>query len=209
MFRKKLLLASLISASMIPAIAQADTKNFEGLSAGLNLNLISGGVKLSVGAVSLDSLGGKQTQSVAVDAAYGFAMGGKGVLTIGIDADLSDAKIASFSDPDGDFSAKQKNRYGIYVAPGLAVTKDALVYGKIGYNKMKGDISDEETGVSASLNFDGVSYGVGAKIMLSKEAFIRVEASRYTFSSKSDPAIPAISYKPSATVGTIGIGMNF
>jgi hypothetical protein len=28
---KKFLIASLVSASMIPAIAQADTKNFEGL----------------------------------------------------------------------------------------------------------------------------------------------------------------------------------
>ena len=208
---KKLLIASLVSASMIPAIAQADTKNFEGLSAGLNLNLISGGVKLSVGNVSLDSLGGKQTQSIAVDAAYGFAMGGKGVLTIGIDADLSDAKIASFSDPDenvtGDFSVKQKSRYGIYIAPGVAVTKDTLVYGKVGYNRMKGEISDADT--SASLNFNGVSYGVGTKIMISKDAFFRIEVSRYTFSSKADPDVPALSYKPAATVGTIGLGMNF
>jgi outer membrane immunogenic protein len=205
MFRKKLLLASLVSASMIPAIAQADTKNFEGLSAGLNLNLISAAAKLAVVGDSLDGLGGKQTQTAAVDAAYGLSLGGKGVLTIGLEADLSDATIAS-STLDGDkLDVKLKNRYGVYLAPGVALTKDALVYAKLGYNQLKGELAGA-TG-SASKTFRGVSYGAGARVMLSGNTFLKVEFGRYTFGSET--VGDGADTKPSATVGTIGIGMNF
>jgi hypothetical protein len=213
MFRKKLLLASLVSASMIPAIAQADTKNFEGLSAGLNLNLVSGGAKLSGedsgDAYSFDGLGGKQTQSVSVDVSYGLSLGGSSVLTVGLDADLSDAKLATFTDADANdgfnVEVKQKNRYGVYVAPGIAVTKDALIYGKLGYNSMKGELSSPDGAVSQT--YKGVSYGVGTKIMISKNTFFKVEASRYTFSSKTTDDDTSV--KPSATVGTIGFGIKF
>ena len=211
---KNLLMASLVSVSMIPAIAQADTKNFEGLSAGLNLNLISGGLKLSgvdgsTGAFSLDALGGKQTQSASVELSYGFSLGGNSVITVGLDADLSDAKLASYSDDDSDginVEVKQKNRYGVYVAPGIAITKDALVYAKLGYNKMKGELSFTG-GESASENFNGVSFGIGSRIMISKNTFFKVEAARYNFSSKSIEDLGSI--KPSATVGSIGLGIKF
>jgi hypothetical protein len=200
MFRKKLLLASLVSASMIPAIAQADTKNFEGLSAGLNLNLIHAGIKLTEDGDTLDGLGGKEAASVALDVAYGFKLGNSSVLTLGIDVDFSKPKIASLND----FSVKQKSRYGIYLAPGTAINKDTLFYGRLGYNKLEGEL--EIDGTSAKQKFNGVSYGVGIKTMISKSTFVKVEANRLTYSSKT---LEGVGFEPSATVGTVGIGMNF
>jgi outer membrane immunogenic protein len=177
------------------------------------LNLISGGAKISGvesgNAFSFDSVGGKQTQGVSVDVSYGLSLGGSSVLTIGLDADLSDAKLATFTDADTvngfNVEVKQKNRYGVYVAPGIAVTKDALIYGKLGYNSMKGELSFDAGSVSQT--FKGVSYGVGTKIMISKNTFFKVEASRYTYSSKTTD--DGTSVKPSATVGTIGFGIKF
>jgi opacity protein-like surface antigen len=203
---KKLLASMVVLASplLISGAALADTKNFQGLSAGLNLNLVQGGAKLEYDGLTVDGFGGKQSQSAAIDIAYGIPFGAEGVLTVGIDADLSDTKIFSTTDPDLDINIKQKNRYGIYFAPGIAITKDALIYGKLGYSKMKGELSSSDG--TGSLNFGGVSYGVGTRIMISKTSFFKVEASRYTFGSETtDDA----SIKPSATVGTIGIGFKF
>ena len=196
---------SLIAAALAASPAAfADTSNFTGLSAGLNLNLITGGVKVSVDGESFDGIGGKQTESASLDFAYGFAIGSTNVLNVGIDIDLSEPKIYEQNATDANTSAKQKNRYGVYVAPGITVGKDTLVYGKLGYNRFKGEIVLE--GTAGSTSFTGVSYGAGAKVMLSKNMFMRIEANRQTYSSKT---LLGVAFKPSATVGTIGLGMKF
>ena len=183
----------------------ADTKNFEGLSAGVNLNLISGGVKITNGADSIDSFGGKQTMSGSLDLAYGIKVGNTGIFTLGVEFDLSKPTLFSSVESGNTLSIKQGSRYGIYIAPGTALNKDTLLYGRIGFHKLKGEILDSVDG-DVSQKFSGFSYGLGIKTMLSKDAFIKVEANRLTYGSET---ADGIQLKPSATAGTIGIGINF
>jgi outer membrane immunogenic protein len=193
-------LASFFSILMIPVGASADTKNFEGFSVGLNLNLVSSGIKVTDGADSVDSFGGKETSSAGLDLAYGIKIGDTGVITLGLDVDLSNPTIFESNAGGDQLSAKQKNRYGVYVAPGTAINKDTLLYGRLGYNRLKGEVT--ENGVTGTETYSGGSYGLGIKVMLSKDTFVKVEANRLTFSSKDG-------LKPSATVGTIGFGIKF
>jgi hypothetical protein len=197
---RNFVLASFFSVLMIPVGASADTKNFEGLSVGLNLNLISSGLKVTDGADAIDSFGGKEATSAALDLAYGLKIGDTGVLTLGLDVDLSNPTIFQATLDGENLSAKQKNRYGVYVAPGTAINKDTLLYGRLGYNRLKGEIT--LGGDTGSETYNGVSYGLGVKVMISKDAFVKVEANRLTFSSKDG-------LEPSATVGTIGVGIKF
>lgn len=201
----KKLATLLLPLSLISTSVLADTKNFVGLSAGLNLNFISAGVKLVDGADSFDGLGGKQTQTAGVDAAYGYVpFGTNTVFTVGLDADLSNATVAEATVDGTTGTVKQGNRFGIYFAPGVVVAKETLIYGKVGYNQMKGTVSVDTASVSK--NFRGVSYGAGTKIMISNVTFLKIEIGRYTFDSKT---VDTATVKPSATVGTIGIGMRF
>ena len=135
---KNFAFALALTAVFLPTTSSAGTKNFEGFSAGLNLNMLSAGIDYTE-AGSRSFLGGKQAISAGLDAAYGFNLSDSGVLTVGLEADVTSPEI--WNSTDGASSAKQKNRYGIYIAPGALINKDTMVYGKVGYNSMKGDVS--------------------------------------------------------------------
>jgi opacity protein-like surface antigen len=197
---KKIAIACVLAAVSFPTVSFADTKNFEGFSAGLNLNMISGGFDLNDGQRTF--LGGKQAISAGLDFAYGFSMSQSGVLTVGLDADVTSPE--TFSTTEDSLSFKQKNRYGIYIAPGTLINKDTLVYGKVGYNSMKGEFGFPSGQVSN--RYSGAGYGFGVKTIISPQVFLKVEVNRYTFGSE---LVDGDTVKPAATVGVLGIGTSF
>jgi hypothetical protein len=201
---KNLTCALALTAAILPATSIADTKNFEGLSAALNLGFFSGGVKLIDGADSFDGLGGKQTFGAGFELAYGAKMSDTGVITVGIDADLTQPEVFSATAGGTTLSAKQKNRFGVFFAPGTVISKDTLLYGKLSYNSMKGETSTN--GVSASDTFAGMGYGLGVRTMISPTAFVKVEVNRVSFGAET---IGDASIKPSGTTGVLGIGTSF
>lgn len=205
---KKVVLASLVSASIATNAFAADAKNFEGFSVGANANLISAGAKAALGDYTLDSLGGKQSQSVALEASYGLKLSNDSILTVGVDYDVMNPTIGSVTYPDGEVTEtiklKQKTRYGIYLAPGYAVNNDTLLYAKLSYNAMKGEATNGDG--SESANFTGIGWGAGAKVMLNKTTFLKVEAARVSYGSKT---FGTLDFKPSVTIGSIGVGFNF
>jgi opacity protein-like surface antigen len=202
MFRKKLLLASLVSASMIPAIAQADTKNFEGLSVYGSLNHITSSVKLSDSPDSIDGLG-KSDLGFNIGADYGFAFGGNGVLLIGTTYSFGSPKVLDFNAGGEAFSFKEKSGYSVYVAPGVIVGKETLLYFKLSHNNTKIEASGDIIG---DKSFSGVGYGVGSRMNINKSTFINVEFQQLKYGAEE--ALGA-NWKPSATVGSVAIGLRF
>ena len=198
---KNFAFALALTAVFLPTTSSADTKNFEGFSAGLNLNMLSAGIDYTE-AGSRSFLGGKQAISAGLDAAYGFNLSDSGVLTVGLEADVTSPEI--WNSTDAASSAKQKNRYGIYIAPGALINKDTLVYGKVGYNSMKGEL--ESNGARTSDRFTGVGYGFGVKTMISTQAFLKVEVNRYSFGSEE---LDGTTSKPGGTSGVLGLGASF
>jgi opacity protein-like surface antigen len=201
---KNLTCALALTAAILPATSIADTKNFEGLSAALNLGFFSGGIKLTEGADIVDGFGGKQTFGAGFELAYGAKMSDTGVVTVGIDADLTQPEVFSATLGGDALSAKQKNRFGVFFAPGTVINKDTLLYGKLSYNSMKGEISTN--GASASDTFTGMGYGLGVRTMISPTAFVKVEVNRVSFGAET---IGDASIKPSGTTGVLGIGTSF
>ena len=190
-----------LTAVLLPTTSFAETKNFEGFSAGLNLNMLSAGIDYTEDG-SRTFLGGKQAISAGLDAAYGFNLSDSGVLTVGLEADVTSPEI--WNSTDGASSAKQKNRYGIYIAPGALINKDTMVYGKVGYNSMKGEFGFP--GGQVSNRYSGAGYGFGVKTIISPQVFLKVEVNRYTFGSE---LVDGDTVKPAATVGVLGIGTSF
>lgn len=204
---KNLTCALALTAAILPTTSIADTKNFEGFSGSLNMSLVSSGIKLTGDGLVGDGLGGKQEYSAGVDLGYGVKLSDTGIFTVGIDADFVQPTVFTLT-ADGDtLTAKQKNRFGIYFAPGTVIGKDTLIYGKVGYNSMKGEVTGSGGwDIRRSETFTGFGYGLGIKTMISPQAFLKIELNRLSFGSET---VGAAQYKPSATTGVLGIGTSF
>jgi opacity protein-like surface antigen len=151
-----------------------------------------------------------------VGADYGIKMNDKFLTLIGVEANINNTNFYkdSSTDEDGTSSAKfkQKNTYGIYVAPGYMINDDALIYAKFSYNRTKAEAKFTEDGVSdkSSYNFDGFGFGVGARLFFAKNIFVNAEWQKIEYSRESKTFEDGkLSFKPETTVGTIAIGYNF
>jgi opacity protein-like surface antigen len=202
---KNLTCALALTAAILPITSIADTKNFEGFSGSLNLGLVSAALKLNDGADIADGFGGKQSFVAGVDLAYGAKMSDTGVITVGVEADLTQPEILTQNLGGTVLSAKQKNKFGLFLAPGTVVNKDTLLYGKLSYNSMKGQIIED--GVAWSDTYKGFGYGVGIKTMISPTVFVKVEVNRVSFGGETRDGWGIL--KPSGTTGVLGIGTSF
>jgi len=179
----------------------AQSKSFEGVSLGLTASAIGAEVSGSVnngGGVAGQSANkaggsiGKVTEIAAIDLSYGFAMGNNGLIQVGASYTPGKAKAGTGTYTDGttnsvaananagtgNLSLQVKDPYTIYIAPTYVVSKDSLIYAKVGY--AKADISASATGGAllsrAPKDLEGISYGIGSKTMLTPNIYLGVEA---------------------------------
>ena len=193
---KKVLIAAAVAASCIAPQAFAQTNGasgFTGFSAAANANASTSSTEVS-GYGDM----GKSSQDVSLQAAYGFAMGNNYVLGVGATYGLGDLKYGSTA---AGGNLKGKDAYSIYLEPGYAISNSTLVYAKLAYLGMKGEVNG-----GASEDFSGVGYGIGVRHKLSKNLFLQGEIAQ---SEYSDENISNVNYKPSGTTGTVGIGYQF
>jgi hypothetical protein len=101
--------------------------------------------------------------------------------------------------------------YDVSVAPGILISKDTLLYGKLGYYSVKG------VGDSSSFTQTGYSYGIGAKTLLNAGSgggnlyvFGEVKArSGNTVSQSVGSNGYTIDMKAGGTSYLVGLGVNF
>ena len=199
---KKILIATAVAATLAAPQVFAQANNFTGLSVGANVNLATTSTEFRGGGFS--SKLGDTSQNASLQAAYGLALGNSGVLGFGGTYGLGDLKAGTVSGGGLSMDMKAKDMYSIYVEPGYAVNNSTLAYAKIAYLGMKGEASSG--GATASESFNGVGYGAGIRTMLNKNLFLQVEFMQADYSEKT---FSGVSYKPSASTGTIGIGYKF
>lgn len=195
---KKTFIASAITAALVAPQAFAQGSNFGGFSLGLNANFVSSATERTTGGATTKL--GEGTQTAGLQGAYGFSMGANGALGLGLTYSLGDVKGGSMAGTE----FKGKDMYSVYVEPGYALSNSTLLYGKLAYLAMKGEQSSG--GVTSSENFDGLGYGAGARALLSRNLYLQVEFMQSDYNKK---AISGVDYKPSGTVGSIGLGYKF
>jgi len=145
-----------------------------------------------------------------IGADYGIKINDKFLTLIGVEANINNTTFFKASYNGENFAKfKQKNTYGIYVAPGYMINDDALVYAKFSYNRTKvetkfdGDFDNSD-------NYDGFGFGVGARLFFAKNIFVNAEWQKIEYSRESKTFEDGkLSFKPETTVGTIAIGYNF
>ncbi|MFT5533767.1 MAG: opacity protein-like surface antigen [Burkholderiaceae bacterium] len=198
---KKLLIATAIAASFAAPQAFAQTaqaRNFEGFSAGVNANYAKTRATARFGNQSASS--DDTATNGSIQGSYGYALNDKFVLGVGASAGIGDLDAGSFNG----VSVKSKDMYSVYLEPGYRLSNTMLVYGKVSYQSMKGELSGG--GNSASDTFDGYGIGVGLRSMINDKFYVQAEVTEVDYSSKT---VGGIDVKPKQTLGTIGIGYKF
>ena len=97
----------------------------------------------------------------------------------------------------------QKIRYSLYVAPGLYIRKDTLLYGKAAYVVSKTDPAGVR---SAEPNFNGFGLGAGIRYALTPRSFLALEFQRVTNNAVVFPEFRnGLAISPSYTNFTLGL----
>ena len=199
---KKILMATAVAATLVAPQAFAQSAGFSGFGFGLNGYFATTATELSAPAGVVKF--GEGSQNASLQAAYGFALGPNGVLGLGVTYNLGDLKGGTFSSAGTSFEMKGKDMYSVYFEPGYALNNAALLYAKIAYVALKGEVSGG--GATNSENFDGVGYGFGVRAKLEKNVFLQIEFMQQDYDAKT---MLGASVKPSGTFGTVGIGYQF
>lgn len=216
---------SLLIASMFFA-SSALAGNFEGLSIFGKAGVTSTTIDIDFndtasGGASGNSDGvGRSDYFGAVGVDYGFKISDKFVALIGTEMNVNDTDVYKSRDVDGATVSttkfKQKNSYGVYLAPGYMVNDSTLLYTKFSYNRAKfsakftevnGNVSESGT---LSDTFGGFGFGVGARMFVANNVYLNAEWQKIAYDSeKFVDSDGSTKFKPESTVGTIGIGFNF
>lgn len=197
---KKKLLVLLLSSLATGVMAQS--KNFEGPTAALSLSSIGASTKIDISGSDLVGVGG-QTVVPSLELGYNYAVDNK--ILLGLSATYDFTKINS-GEITSAYKLEGQNHFSINIKPSYAVTDSALIYAIIGYNRMKGSV----TNLPESTNFTGIGYGVGALLNIDKNLYLQVEAQRVDFGSQTNTiGGTAVTYKPSASIAKIGVGYRF
>ncbi|RFO97341.1 hypothetical protein DIC66_09460 [Rhodoferax lacus] len=183
--------------------AQTVASAYEGLSVAINVN--SSNVTVQV----TDPVGGTQSsvstadQNIVVQIAKGQAFGSNGVVNFGAWATLGDMKSASV----GGLQLKATGSYGIYGELGYAIDRRSLAYAKLSYNQLTADLTGGGPGIDQALSATGFGYGGGYRHALGNGVYLQGELMQVNY-AEADTAI-GLRFKPSNTVGMVGVGYKF
>lgn len=193
--KKTALAISLFTAVISNAHAQANP--FEGPSIGVSVSSVGGSTDLS-GSRSANM--GQQSVVPTADAGYAFGINKD--LSLGLTGtfDLADTKGGN----DGSANLVGKKHYSINLKPGYVLAPNTMMYALLGYNRMQGTLNNN--GTTGYSNLNGIGYGLGLQVLLDKNVYVKLEGQQVKYTSST---ISGITYKPSTTIATLGLGYKF
>lgn len=174
----------------------ANAGEFDGISAGFNVNSARGETKLVDPAGPFDGYLNHNSTTGTIFGQYGYVASENMLLTVGASYDVNDTKLSS--------TAKLKNHYAIYLEPGYVIDKSTLLYGKIGYHAAKFHSTDNGSVTTSSMN--GIGYGVGIRNKLDNQFFVQAELEQVNYSKKT---VNTAQVTPHITSINVGIGYQF
>ena len=150
---KKILIALAVATSFAAPQVFAQAKNFEGFSVAGGTTTVSSSYTGTLG--SNVSTGSATDSNLGLQGQYAWALGDSFVLAAGAQTGIGDLKADSLS-------GKIKNVTVVYIAPGVAVSNNVLIYGKLG--AMSYDFSNQNGGYSNS----ATAYGLGVQVFFNR-----------------------------------------
>jgi hypothetical protein len=214
---------AMICAAMTLAAANngfAQVKNFEGASVYASTGYESWSTDVSnLSASSLYTWDTFKPSAVPLNIGfdYTWALGEKNTLGIGVETNLLKSSTTTgnqylsgaYSDS---VSVQMDSYYDISMAPGFLISKDTLLYGKLGYYSVK--VNADSEGYTQT----GYSYGFGAKTLFntgagSKNYYffgeLKSRAGNTIKQTVSGSSGYTFDMKAGGTSFLMGVGMNF
>ncbi len=197
--KNKLLATMLLTVAANSAMAQANSQAnpFEGPSIGVSVSSVGGTTDVSG---PLSGNAGQQSVVPTIDAGYAFGISKDVALGLTGTYDLADTKGGSV----GSANLVGKKHYSINFKPGYVLGTSTMIYGLIGYNRMSGTMN--YNGYTGTSNLNGIGYGLGIEVLLDKNVYVKLEGQQIKYSSST---LNGETYKPSATIATLGLGYKF
>lgn len=197
--KKKLLAVTAFSLLTSGVMAQSTppVNPFEGASVGVSVSSVGGSTDIS-GTQSANM--GQQSVVPTLDAGYAFGVSKEVALGLTGTYDLANTKGGS----SGSANLVGKKHWSINFKPGYVVGSSAMLYALVGYNRMEGTLNNNGTSGSSTLN--GIGYGLGIEALLDKNVYVKLEGQQVKYISST---MSGLTYKPSTTIATLGLGYKF
>lgn len=186
---------SVAAAALGAAPAFAQTKNFEGLSLGLNLESSQGSLSASDGSSS-----NAGSTGAGLQAQYTWALGGNFTLGAGVTASTGNRKAGTYANG---IDAYTSNRYSFDLMPGLTLNDNLLAYLKVSSLAATGSANDG----SGTTSLQGLGYGLGLRGMIDRNMFWQVGYDSIRFNDATFANGSVASFKDS--VLSVGAGYRF
>jgi hypothetical protein len=178
--------------------AFAQAKNFQGLSAGLNLGTADTTAEAMTG--GLGGKGSNTDNNFSLQLQYNAAVTEMLVLGFGATANFGDLKAGTLTPLST--QVKVKDAYSLYFAPGFAFGNGLLGYGKLAYIN-----ANAQTSTGSSTRFDdGYGLGFGLQALFGKNWFGQAE---FMMNQYTDKAFPGETDKLKSGVFSLGAGYRF
>lgn len=199
--------------------AFAQAKNFEGMNVTGSIGYQSATAKITdlslAGFTIDDSKPAGMTLNLGLE--YIAAINDQYTLGLGVETNPLASNSARFElnrngtrIPNNGGTSTLSSSYSLFVSPGMAISNETLVYGKLGYVQISTKGTNDDGSNFPSDASNGYSLGLGLKQLLGKNTFLFGEFNYITIMSK-DQAQPGVTYKTSASAvnGAVGIGYKF
>jgi opacity protein-like surface antigen len=197
--KKKLLVTAVLSIMASGVIAQSNppANPFEGASVGVSVSSVGGSTDIS-GAQSANM--GQQSVVPTIDVGYAYGLSKEIALGLTGTYDLADTKGGS----SGSANLVGKKHWSVNFKPGYVLGSSTMIYALVGYNRMEGTLNNN--GASGVSNLNGIGYGIGIEALLDKNVYVKLEGQQVKYTTAT---MSGITYKPSTTLATLGLGYKF
>lgn len=158
------------------------------------------------------SLSSKTFTDYSIGIGYGFRIGDKSILTLGVNINPQnqdyDARVALSGYIISPSTGTLKNRRQYFIAPGYELDDKSLIYAKLGM------VSASFENAPDTANMNGVLYGIGYKSFFDKKMYYygEINAANLSKSTVSGPGITfngTFSYDVSAISTNILVGVGY
>ncbi len=145
---------------------------------------------------------------------YGVPLSPESVLSFSASLDLGSSPLGTHrytNWPDGKLDGTINTHAAVFVEPGMRLSPDDLIYGKLGLHQITGSVNYSEPGYKSSTtsNFSGISFGGGYRHNFDKSTYAQAEIYSVSFSEKLFLTGGNFQAKPSLLQASVGIGKSF
>jgi len=199
--KKAVVSAALAFGLAVPPVG-AQLRPLSGWSAGLNLNRATTATQF--GGAGVTSTMGDTDINGSLQAGYGFALGSRYQLGLGLTLGVGDLKAGTLSLGGSDLSFRMRDMYSLYAEPGYSVGESTLLYGKLSYLGGRGE--ESYGGEVFGKTYAGLGLGAGMRTMLGERLYLQLELLYGDYEWKT---ARTGAFRPSSTTGSIGLGWRF